>query len=278
MIELDNDTPVEYTVFKNQYEAKPLQHVNGGFSKLLTYLEKAKIGEKNSNYCIVGGHVKDHRNNENTVTRSIITIDYDDIPAYISFPDEVSGALECGYALYSTHNHKPDAPRFRLFIPLDRSYELTPDEYRACIQYITKNLLEMDYYDPQSEVISQVMFLPTVSEDNQDDYIFSYVDEEPLNLEPILSVAEVQRSITNKPLVTDELWEEIAVGLNEGESIGRNSAMTKIVGHLLQKNVNPTLAYYLALHWDEQNNPSLYDTGEFDRTFYSIYNKDMKGG
>lgn len=278
MIELDYDTPINFTVFKDQYKPKPLQFVEGPFSKLLSFIENVKIGDKNTNYCFVGGEVKEHRNNENTVSRSILTIDYDDIPADVDFYSEVSSQLDSGFAIYSTHNHKPESPRYRLIIPLDKTYKLTPDEYRASVQYVANKILEMDYYDPASEVISQVMFLPTVSKENKDNYIFKYVDEEPLELEPILSIAEVQRVIKNKPIVDDEVWESIAQGLTEGEGLGRNSAMTKIVGHLLQKDVNPTLAYYLAMHWDSNNQPTLLENGEFDRTFESIFNIHKKGG
>lgn len=276
MIELDYDTHVEFTVFKNQYEPQPVQFVTGPFTKLLNFLEKPKVGEKNTNYCFVGGEVQQHRNNENTISRSIITIDYDDIPADIDFFSEVSSKLDSGFAIYSTHNHRPEAPRFRLIIPLDKTYKLTSDEYRASVQYIANAILEMDYYDPASEVLSQVMFLPTVSEDTKQNYIFKYVDEEPLELEPILSVAEVKRAIKNKPLVDDKTWETILQGLGEGEFTGRNSAMAKLVGHLIAKRVNPTVIYYLMLYWDEHNEPPLQDEGDFDTVFKSIYNKHRK--
>ena len=276
MIELDYDTPVQFTVFKNQYTPEPVQFVEGPFTKLLNFLETPKVGDKNSNYCIVGGEVKGSRNNENTVSRSLITIDYDDMPADIDFFGEVSSQLDCGFAIYSTHNHRPEAPRYRLIIPLDKNYQLTPDEYRASVQYICNNILEMDYYDPHSEVLSQVMFLPTVSEETAADYVFKYVDEEPLELEPILSVAEVKRAIKNKPLVDDKTWETILQGLGEGEFTGRNSAMAKLVGHLIAKRVNPTVIYYLMLYWDEHNEPPLQDEGDFDTVFKSIYNKHRK--
>ncbi|RIN41006.1 hypothetical protein BU043_09350 [Staphylococcus simulans] len=276
MIELDHDTHVEFTVFKNQYEPQPIQFVEGPFTKLLNFIEKPKVGEKNTNYCFVGGQVQAHRNNENTVSRSIITIDYDDIPADVDFFSEVSSQLDSGFAIYSTHNHKPEAPRFRLLIPLDKTYKLTADEYRASVQYIANTILEMDYYDPASEVLSQVMFLPTISEESKEHYIFKYVDEEPLELEPILSVAEVKRAIKNKPLVSDETWEVILKGLSEGEYTGRNSAMAKLVGHLIAKRVNPTVIYYLMLYWDEHNEPPLQDEGDFDTVFKSIYNKHRK--
>ncbi|MDU9418082.1 primase alpha helix C-terminal domain-containing protein [Staphylococcus lloydii] len=276
MIELDHDTPIQFTVFKDQYTTEPVQLVSGPFTKLLNFIQKPKIGDKNTNYCFVGGEVKGKRNNENTVSRSLITIDYDDIPVDIDFYSEVASKLDAGFAIYSTHNHKPEAPRFRLVIPLDKTYKLTPDEYRASVQYIATKILEMDFYDPASEVLSQVMFLPTVNENNVDNYIFKYVDEEPLELEPILAVAEVQRSIKHKPLVDDDTWQTILKGLSEGEYIGRNSAMTKIVGHLITKNVNPTVIYYLLSYWDEHNEPSLQDEGQFDTVFKSIYNKHRR--
>lgn len=276
MIELDYDTPINFTVFKDQYKPKPLQFVEGPFSKLLSFIENVKIGDKNTNYCFVGGEVKEHRNNENTVSRSILAIDFDDIPADVDFYSEVSSQLDSGFAIYSTHNHKPESPRYRLIIPLDKTYKLTPDEYRASVQYVANKILEMDYYDPASEVISQVMFLPTVSKENKDNYIFKYVDEEPLELEPILAVAEVQRSINHKPLVNDDTWNIILQGLGEGEYIGRNSAMTKLVGHLITKKINPTVIYYLLLYWDEHNEPSLQEEGQFDTVFKSIYNKHRR--
>ena len=69
MIELDNDTQLQFTIFKDQYTVKPLNQVKLNYSQFLDILSEPKIGRKNSNNSFVGGIVAPERKNANVKNR-----------------------------------------------------------------------------------------------------------------------------------------------------------------------------------------------------------------
>jgi len=279
-IELDNDIEVNFTVFKNEYSGTPTKNAEVKFSKLLTFLDTPHIGIKKSNGCFVGGTVKEWRNNNNTVDRSILTVDIDDMPADIDMFSEISSRFYYGFALYPTHNYTPEKPRYRLLIPLDKSYKLTPDTYRAVIQYLCKKVLGIDYYDAASEVLCQVMFFPTT--EHPEHYELVYQDEEVFTItEQFIDAARTYTgaggegfTVTyDKKPISGVQWEKILSPKAEGE--GRNESMTKLTGSLLRRYVDVELAYYLTRLWNDHNHEPL-DLKEFDTTFGSILGKEME--
>lgn len=279
-IELDNDIEVNFTIFKNEYSGNPAKHVKATFSKLLTVLDTQHIGDKKSNGCFVGGTVKEWRNNDNTVDRSILTVDIDDVPADVDVFSEISSRFYYGFALYPTHNHTPENPRYRLLIPLDKSYKLTPDTYRAITQYLCRKVLDINYYDAASEVLCQVMYFPTT--EHPEHYELLYQDEEIFTItEQFIDAARTYTSaggegftvIYDKKPISGAQWEGILSPKSEGE--GRNGALTKIAGSLLRRYVDVELAYHLTTLWNESMIHPL-DEKEFNTTFESIFKKEMK--
>ncbi len=76
----------------------------------------------------VAGKLKEGRRlDENVITRSMITLDADYAP--VDLWDDIELLFGYAAAMYSTHSHSEDHPRYRLIIPLKR--EVTPDEYQA---------------------------------------------------------------------------------------------------------------------------------------------------
>ena len=81
----------------------------------------------------VGGFVagtlrEDRRRAGHVLGRDLITLDMDSIPP--GGTADVLRALDglgCGYCVYSTRKHRPEAPRLRVLLPLDRV--ATADEY-----------------------------------------------------------------------------------------------------------------------------------------------------
>lgn len=278
-IELDHDGSVKFAIFKNEKTGKPIKNAVMDYSNLLTFLQTPHKGRKNSNYCFVGGEVKDWRNNENTLNRSILTIDIDDVPGDIDLYSEISSRFYYAFALYPTHNHTPESPRYRLLIPLDKSYELTPDSYRMVIQYICKKVLEIDYYDAASEVLCQVMYFPTTQK--PENYELLYQDEEIFTITD--TFLDAGREYTGaggdgftvvydkKPIQSSE-WSEILSPKTDGE--GRNEALTRIAGSLLRRYVDVELAYHLSQLWNDSMIQPL-DEKEFNTTFQSIFKKEM---
>lgn len=62
------------------------------------------------------------RNNDSLINRDIVLIDYDDLEDVESFKAAVSRALgEFNYMIYSTIKHRPEKPRYRLAVDVDKS-------------------------------------------------------------------------------------------------------------------------------------------------------------
>jgi len=76
--------------------------------------------------CYVPGTVDGpNRNEETVVSRSVLSLD-EDAPG-VDWLRDVGTALGCGYAVHPTKSSTPDAPRYRLLVPLSR--DVTPQEY-----------------------------------------------------------------------------------------------------------------------------------------------------
>lgn len=72
---------------------------------------------------------------------------------------------------------------------------------------------------------------------------------------------------------TTQLFEQIITGL--GETGGRNNALTVFVGGLLRRNVDPQIAYNLALLANENTEHSLSEA-EVERTVQSIITAELR--
>ena len=80
----------------------------------------------------VGGQLKGgRRKRENVVSRSMLTMDVD--KGEKGFIESYEMLASYTSVLYTTHGHTPEAPRFRIIIPLTR--DVTPDEYQAIARY-----------------------------------------------------------------------------------------------------------------------------------------------
>ena len=92
----------------------------------------------------VGGYLKNgKRSNASIVNRCLVCLDADYGDAELRSDLELTCPFT--YALYSTHSHTPEKPRYRIIIPLDR--DVTPDEYAAISRRLADNLT-LTRFDP----------------------------------------------------------------------------------------------------------------------------------
>lgn len=127
----------------------------------------------------IGGELHNGIRKAGYVTyRDVISLDFDNVPA--GGTDEFvrrAYALDISFCLYSTRNHTPEAPRFRLLIPTDRS--MTADEYepiaRMTAKYICK---DMSWLDRTTFDISRIMYWPSCCADSQ--YVYHHAYNKPL--------------------------------------------------------------------------------------------------
>jgi len=135
----------------------------------------------------VGGRLNGSRRKaENIESRSLVSLDIDSIPAYgVDKVCQKLDSLHCGYCIYSTRKHRPEAPRLRVAIVTDR--DMTPDEYDAVIRRIAQQI-GMAWMDQTTFEPNRLMYWPSCCANGE--YIFKYNDA------PLLAVDAVLGSYT----------------------------------------------------------------------------------
>ncbi len=131
-------------------------------------LSKAERDEIKDIGGFVGGYLKNgKRNNASVANRCIVCLDADTGDADLRSDLELTCPFT--YALYSTHSHTPEKPRYRVVIPLNR--DVTPDEYSAIARRLADNLT-LSRFDPTTFEAARLMYWPSTPEDGE--YIFDY--------------------------------------------------------------------------------------------------------
>jgi putative DNA primase/helicase len=129
----------------------------------------------------VGGYLDNgKRSNAAVRHRQLITLDIDNgVPGlwemFTTLYDEAA-------AIYSTHKHTPDKPRYRLIIPL--SHPLSADQYEAASRWIASTL-GIEYFDDSTFEPARLMFWPSTSKDGE--YFFRHQDGPIMDGENVLS-------------------------------------------------------------------------------------------
>ena len=134
-------------------------------------LPKAQRDEIKDVGGFVGGVLKGGRRKADAITqRRLLTLDLDEVPADADPWDTVVLVLGCAAVLYSTHSHRPDAPRLRLVMPLSRA--VSPEEYAAVARKIAQDI-GIDMCDDTSYEPHRLMYWPSLSYDAEYRYEFS---------------------------------------------------------------------------------------------------------
>jgi putative DNA primase/helicase len=129
----------------------------------------------------VGGHLTSGRRKAGNVShRQLLTLDIDHGTSDIW--DDFLLMYGNAAALYSTHKHNPDAPRFRLLIPLKT--EVFTAQYEAIARRVA-GTLGIENFDHTTFEPSRLMYWPSTSKDGV--YRFEYNDSEWLDPEEILN-------------------------------------------------------------------------------------------
>lgn len=130
-------------------------------------LPKAQRDEIKDVGGFVGGVLKGGRRKADAITqRRLLTLDLDEVPADADPWDTVILVLGCAAVLYSTHSHRPDAPRLRLVMPLSRA--VSPEEYAAVARKIAQDI-GIDMCDDTTYEPHRLMYWPSLSYDAEYD-------------------------------------------------------------------------------------------------------------
>ncbi|WP_157827322.1 primase C-terminal domain-containing protein [Macrococcoides caseolyticum] len=262
-------------VYKNQYSNTYIGSESVTFNKLIEWLKTTIISsDKYANFTFIIGDMKEdkHRNDANMISRHALTIDIDDLEPGTTVIDELKERFNFSYILYSTHNHEPHAPRYRLIIPLDKP--ITKKYYKPALQLFEKQLGLS--FDDNAFDWSRCM-ARTSLKTKESEFVFDYQDTYFLDTEKLVAGLEVDEttSIDYSSMKRDSShWDAIGYGgLTDGD--GRNNALASITGHLMRKNVDINLIIGLLTTWNDSNKPPL-QLKEFERTVRSIITKELK--
>lgn len=162
----------------------------------MTKAEQDKIKDVGG---FVGGTLSDgHRKTDTVKIRTILTFDLDQAPADFTLTMQLEAPY--AWAVYSTHKHTPDAPRYRLIVPLSRA--VSPEEYEAVMRKLAEGI-GLEYMDSTTFQPSRLMYWPSYSRDAE--YIFEYNDDAVLDPDDILKQYPDWTDISYWPVCPDEI-------------------------------------------------------------------------
>lgn len=169
-IELTYDRVMDITHFKTLTNTKAINQKITYEDFLNRIREPMITTEKGNAGGFVGGYVQERRNKANVKSRSMITIDIDEVPEGVNVWENIEGFTNFAVAMYATHNHTKENPRYRVLIPL--LYDIEPEHYEEVTQYVV-GILQV-WIDEGSCQFERHMHYPTCS--NPNDYEFYYQD------------------------------------------------------------------------------------------------------
>ena len=150
----------------------------------------------------VGGSLNGSRRKAGAVTgRDMLALDLDNIPNGMT--ENVCArveALGCGYCIYSTRKHRPDAPRLRILCPLDRT--CAADEYEPVARYVM-NQIGLELADPTTFEVQRLMYWPSVCADGQ--YVFYSADKPMISVDGVLAAYADWRDTASWPRLPGEV-------------------------------------------------------------------------
>lgn len=122
-------------------------------------LPKAQRDEIKDVGGFVGGVLKGGRRKADAITqRRLLTLDLDEVPADADPWDTVILVLGCAAVLYSTHSHRPDAPRLRLVMALVHGLDTEAHiGSRPALERVTVEKLFIKEKINQTESLRQVL-------------------------------------------------------------------------------------------------------------------------
>lgn len=188
-------------------------------------LPKAEQDSKKDVGGFVGGRLSGSRRKaDNVLDRCIVTLDFDHVPAHgVEAIFDKLEALNCGYCVYSTRKHRPEAPRLRVLIVLDS--EISAEEYTVLSRILAQKI-GMEWADPTTFEAHRLMYWPSRCADG--DHVFQYKDAAMLNASKTLQEYSLLygdwRTISNWPRHPEE--ERIVKrGKQQADPTGKSGAV-----------------------------------------------------
>jgi len=165
-------------------------------------IEEQGERKKLAGYFVGAAFTQSQRKAEFVFSRTLITIDIDDLAAplfrALMGDGDASGnpLQEYEYVAHTTRKHTPAKPRIRVILPFD--CEVRPDQGEAAARIMAQIIdPTMATVDPVSFRVSQFMFWPSVCKDSQSDFRFHHHSGRLVDAELVLF--QYDWHLTDKP-------------------------------------------------------------------------------
>lgn len=152
----------------------------------------------------VAGYLKEGRRIKgNVISRSAVTLDADAASSDFIQKLERSSVGKNAWALYSTHSHTKESPRYRLVIPLSR--EVSPEEYTAIARKLAE-MIDIEAMDSTTYEPHRLMYWPSSPLDG--DFVFRIGNGDILSPDTILGMYRDWRDTSLYPRGAREIRQE----------------------------------------------------------------------
>jgi hypothetical protein len=166
------------------------------FAKLLTAKPPESQNKAARGWFIPASFADNHRDGGNFKFRDSLTLDFDkvEVGAY----EKVQAALaNFAHAIYTTFSHTPEAPRFRVVVPLSRSVDLV--EFQALARKLAADTFGIELVARESFSASQMMYMPTVRPSKAGEFKSAVNDAPWLDVDKVLASYANWRDLTSWP-------------------------------------------------------------------------------
>lgn len=197
----------------------------------------------------VGGSLKEGRRKNGFVTsRSIVTLDADF--AKPGLWEDIEAQTDYAMAVYSTHKHTPEHPRYRLVIPLSR--DVSADEYEAIARKLADDI-GMDFFDDTTYEPARMMFWPSTSKDGK--YFFKVIDEKIINPDEVLATYDDWKDASYWPESSRCTSQRKKTADKQGDPLSKDG----IVGAFCRTyDIHQAIATFLPEVYERCNDPNRY--------------------
>jgi putative DNA primase/helicase len=165
---------------------------------------------------VLAGLLKDgKRRAGNVISRDVITLDLDNIPA--GGTQDVLRRIEglgCAYVVYSTRKHEEARPRLRVFILLDRP--VTTEEYEPVARK-SAEFIGIELCDPTTFEASRLMYWPSCCSDSN--YVHTFGDKPFLSADGVLSLYKDWHNVQEWPQVPGAQQTHVKLASKQGNPI-----------------------------------------------------------
>ena len=151
----------------------------------------------------VGGHLKNGRRRKGHVlTRSLVTLDLDNLPTNIDLAAALADTLPYAWLAHTTLSHTADNQRWRVWVWLTR--DVTADEYGAVARRIAQDINPgLAWFDPSTFEPERLMYWPATLTDG-DYHVEISSQKDILNPDDFLSRFDVWQDVTTWPGITPD--------------------------------------------------------------------------